>query len=97
MVNPQREIRGRHPLTAAALSAVLPGFGHFGYSNRRAHALIITSVGAMAVTLALESTRSATTLLIWGVSPWPLRLVIAGAASRIALGGALPRRSTDGA
>ena len=79
MVNPRREIRGRHPLTAAALSAVLPGFGHFGYNNRRAYALIITSVGAIAAALAYVSTRSATTLLIWSVSPSRLRLVIAGA------------------
>ena len=79
MVNPRREFRGRHPLTAATLSAILPGFGHFGYNNRRAYALIITSVGAMAAVLAYVSTRSATTLLIWGVSPFRLRLVIAGA------------------
>ena len=79
MVNPRREVRGRHPLTAAALSAVLPGFGHFGYNNRRAYALIITSVGAVVAALAFVSTRSATNLMIWSVSPSRLRLVIAGA------------------
>ncbi|WP_419944470.1 LCP family protein [Candidatus Poriferisodalis sp.] len=79
MVNPRREVRGRHPLTAAALSAVLPGFGHFGYNNRRAYALIITSVAAMTAAVAYVSTRSATTLLIWSVSPTRLRLVIIGA------------------
>ena len=79
MVNPRREFRGRHPLTAAALSALLPGFGHFGYNNRRAYALIIASVGAMVAAVAYVSTRSATTLLIWSVSPTRLRLVIVGA------------------
>ncbi len=79
MVNPRREIRGRHALTAAALSALLPGFGHFGYNNRRAYALIIASVGAMVAAVAYVSTRSSTTLLIWSVSPARLRLVIVGA------------------
>lgn len=79
MVNPRREIRGRHPLTAAALSAVLPGFGHFGYNNRRAYALITATLGATVAALAYLSTRSATTLLIWSVSPSRLRLAIVGA------------------
>lgn len=79
MVSPRREIRGRHPLTAAALSALLPGFGHFGYNNRRAYVLIVTSVAAMVTAVAYVSTRSATTLLIWSVDPTRLRLVIVGA------------------
>ena len=79
MVNPRREIRGRHPLTAAALSALVPGFGHFGFNNRRAYALIITSVGVTLAALVFLSTRGSTTLLIWSVSPWRLRLVIVGA------------------
>jgi len=79
VVNPRREIRGRHPLTAAALSALLPGFGHFGYNNRRAYALIITSVGAVVAVLAYLSTRSVSSMLIWSVSPSRLRLVIVGA------------------
>lgn len=79
MVNQRSEIRGRHPLTAAALSALLPGFGHFGYNNRRAYALIIASAGSMVAAVAYVSTRSAATLLIWSVSPTRLRLVIVGA------------------
>lgn len=80
MVNQRRELRGRHPLTAAALSALLPGFGHFGYNNRRAYTLVIASIAAMVAAAAYASTRSTTTLLIWGVSPTRLRLVIVGAA-----------------
>ena len=78
MVNLPREFRGRHPLTAAALSAALPGFGLLGYNNRRAYALIIGSVGAIVTALAFVSTRGTTTLLIWSVSPWRLWLVIVG-------------------
>lgn len=61
------------------LSSVLPGFGHFGYNNRRAYALIIPSIAAIVAALAFVFTRSATTLLIWSVSPWRLRLLIVGA------------------
>ena len=78
MVNLPREFRGRHPLTAAALSAALPGFGLLGYNNRRAYALIIGSVGATVTALAFVSTRGTTTLLIWSVSPGRLWLVIVG-------------------
>lgn len=64
---------------------MLPGFGHLGYNNRRAYALIITSVGALVAVLAFVGTRGPTTLLIWSVSPWRLRLVIAGAVVLLVL------------
>ena len=85
MVNLRRESRGRHPLTAAALSAILPGFGHFGYNNRRAYALIITSALAVVAALAYVSARGATTLLIWSASPWRLWLLIGGSVALLVL------------
>ena len=85
MADLPREFRGRHPLTAAALSAVVPGFGLLGYNNRRAYGLIAGSVAAAVAALAFLATRGTTTLLVWGVSPWRLWLVIGAAVAVLAV------------
>ena len=70
--------RGPDPLVAAALSAVWPGLGHFGHSNRRAILLIITTLAATVAGLAYAVTLSKTTLLTWSVTRSSLLILIAG-------------------
>ena len=71
--------RGLHPLAAVALSAVWPGLGHFGHSNRRALPLAFGTLGITALLLAFVVTRSGITLLAWILTPLQLQIAIIGA------------------
>ena len=74
---------GRRPLAAAALSAVWPGLGHFGYCNYRAMALSFGTLGGAAVVSTWLATRSERTLLAWSVTPSFLWSVIIGAVGAL--------------
>ncbi len=64
--------RGPGPLAAVALSAIWPGLGHFGHRNGRALFLTTTTLAAAAYAASLDTA----TLLTWGVTLTPLRILV---------------------
>ena len=74
----ERRRRGPRPLTAAALSAVWPGLGHFRHNNRRALTLFIGTSGAAVLAFLSVAERNGSSLLTWAVMPSRLWIAIIG-------------------
>lgn len=77
--------RGPGPLAAAVLSAILPGLGHFGHRNGRALFLITATLVATAVAVVYAANLDAATLLAWGVTLSPLRILVGASLSVLVL------------
>ena len=80
---------GRHPLAAAALSALWPGLGHLGHKNRRALVFAVVTLAVVASGLAYALTRDMRGLLELSLSRSALWFLVVAALVSLLWSGAV--------